>query len=121
MSNGGQQLESRTAKSDTIEVTRHPLGGLHIYEVTEQDLQTLNQANFSRTIHSTLLGISFTAAVSFIIVLATVSISNPKQYASFVAVLLVSIFVFLYSLIMWIRAEILASKARKQITQKSAN
>jgi len=100
----GPHLESHTAKADTIQVTRHPLAGLHIYEVTEQDLQTLNQANFSRTLHSTLFGMSFSAAVSFFIVIATVPISDAKQSATFVSVLLVSTFVFLYSVIMWIRA-----------------
>lgn len=111
----GATIEGATG---TIPVAKHPLRLLHVYEITEQDLATLNSVHFSRAVYTTLLGISASAAVSFIIVLLTVQIDKPKLYASFVAVVIVSCLVFLYSLAMWIRGEFQGSRLNRQLKGK---
>ena len=116
MPNDIAHLEGATG---TIEVAKHPLPILHIYEVTEQELMVLNRAHFMRAVHTTLLGISFSSAVSFIVVLLTVQVSDPKLHATYVAVVIISCFLFLYSLIMWIRGEYEGGKQSRRLLGKT--
>jgi hypothetical protein len=102
----------------TIEVTRHPLPTLHIHEITEQDLAVLNRAHFMRAVHTTLLGMSFSSAVSFIIVLTTMDVKDATLHATFVGVVILSVLVFLYSLIMWGRGEYDANNLQKNFLRK---
>src|SRR5258706_145800 len=115
MPDNAGHLEGATG---TIEVTKHPLPLLHIYEVTEQELLVLNRAHFMQAVHSTLLDISFSSAISFVIVLLTVEVSDPKIHATFIGIVIISCFLFLYSLIMWIRGEYEGGKQQKRLLGK---
>ncbi|MEJ0089297.1 MAG: hypothetical protein WDM80_06065 [Limisphaerales bacterium] len=103
----------------TIEVAKHPLPLLHIYEVTEQDLSALNRSHFMRAVHTTLMGISFSTAVSFLVVLLTVEVSNSKVYAIYVAIVIINVFLFIYSLTIWLRGEYENSRQQKRLLNQA--
>jgi hypothetical protein len=109
------QTDSREPAEVKVLVVRHGVGAIHIYEVTESELEVLERSSFYRTLSTTGIGIGASAAVSFGLCLWTVPIANPFTYASFLALLIVSTFIFVVSNILWWVVERRITVERKKI------
>lgn len=110
------QTDSRQpATAMTVIATRHPINSLHVYEITEQELEVIENANFLRTFYSMFVAASLSAGISFGLCLWTVPIVNSYTFASFIAVVAVSCVVLLASCVLWARAEWQIVKTRRRI------
>jgi len=89
----------------TVPATRHPIGTLHVYEVTGEELTVIETANFLRTFYTLFIGIGASAAASFGLCLATVPIANAYLFATFVATVMVSVLIFIVFTVLWFRVE----------------
>jgi len=89
-------------KAENIEVERHPYGGLVIYEISGDELDTLEKetAAISEDLSFALVGLSF--GVAFSISLATTKIESDRTFAVFVLVTILSYLDALYFGIRWL-------------------
>ena len=92
-------------KAENIEVERHPYGGLVIYEISGDELDTLEKetAAISEDLSFALVGLSF--GVAFSISLATTKIESDRTFAVFVLVTILSYLDALYFGIRWLRGK----------------
>jgi len=98
-----------------LSATRHPIGTLHVYEVTGEELAVIENANFLRTFYTLFIGIGLSAAISFGLCLATVPIANAYLFATFAATVMVNVLVFIVFTVLWFRAERQIAVTRKRI------
>ncbi len=103
----------------SVQATVYQIDSLHIYEVTKEELISMLGTSFSKSLFSVLTGISISACISFIITILTTTISNPKTYAVFVAVIIVFGFASLICGFFWIKAEIISYKTGNKYLKKS--
>jgi hypothetical protein len=90
-------------KPGNIEVERHPYGGLVIYEVSGDELDTLEKetAAISEDLSFALVGLSF--GVAFSIALSTTAIPSDRTFSVFVLVTIISYLDAAYFGIRWLR------------------
>jgi hypothetical protein len=94
--------------SRSINATVHPIGDLHIYEVTREEFITIAGNSFTKSLFSVLTGISISAFISFLIAIKTTTITDSKTYAVFIAVIIVFLLSTLICGFFWIKAEVTA-------------
>ena len=78
---------------------------VHMYQVTEQEIDSLNESGGYKTLDIALFSMCFGILVAVIITITTVDISNPKTYAAYVGSSILfgigSIFFGIRSLLAW--------------------
>lgn len=100
------QLNTGTPRS--VQATVHQIDDIHIYEVTRDELTSILGNSFTKSLFSVLTGISISACISFLITIWTTTISDPKVYATFVAVIIVFGLSSLICGFFWVKSEIVA-------------
>lgn len=101
---------NNTGTTRSVKATIHQIDDLHIYEITRDELISILGNNFAKSLFSVLTGISISGCVSFSITICTTTISNPKMYATFVALIIVFGIATLICGFFWIKSEIIAYK-----------
>lgn len=94
---------SQTTQKTTIAVKKHLHPTIHIYEINNQDLKTLEDSSFNKAFYSCGLSVSLTAFFSFLAIIITLAPSDPQLYAIFSAIILVSIAFTIIFLILSVR------------------
>jgi len=108
-----------SAESESISVpaTRHPLQPIEVYQLTQGELDALLLSSLSARLHSCFASLLFGVGVSFLVSLLATRVDNPKTFASFVAVAIVSMLGFLYCLIRYVHEEVRSHRKRAALRQ----
>ena len=96
-------LPNETTGRITIDAVEHPLSELHVYKITEQDLDTIKNASFSKSLYSIGTSVSLTALISFLTIVLTIEISNNNLYAIFIGIIIGASGIFIVLLILSIK------------------
>ena len=107
-----------TGTTRSVQATVHPIDDLHIYEITKQELISILGTSFTKSLFSILTGVSVSACISFLISIYTTTISDPKTYAVFIAVIIVFGLCTLIFGFFWIKSEVIAYSTGKTYLKK---
>ena len=101
-----------------IKATVHQIDDINIIEITHEELNSIIGNSFTKSLLSVLTGISVSAFISFWITLNTVTISDPKINAIFIAIILVFGLSTIICGLFWIKSELRAYNLSKKYSLK---
>jgi hypothetical protein len=84
------------SKPDNIPLRRHSLRHLEMYDVTGQELNSIERESLDVGQDFQFASNAFATAISFLVALLLTEIQSPKRYASFVAVVVIMAVLALY-------------------------
>lgn len=111
----GFKLPDETTERTTVDAFEHPLAELHVYRITEQDLDTIKNASFNKSLYNIGTSVSLTALISFLTIIITVEITNTNLYAIFIGIIVGAFGIFIILLILSIKCVIDFNKIYKKI------
>lgn len=109
---------NNTGTTRSVQATIHQIDDLHIYEITRDELTFILGNSFTKSLFSVLTGISISGCVSFLITVCTTTISSPKMYATFIALIMVFGLSTLICGFFWIKSEVIAYKTGNRYLNK---